>query len=208
VRARGPPDSTTLPLILDREKPNPTAFEFCETEDLFMANVDNPHGLRPLMRSVEGGPCQVRQYTKDVGEALAVFIHDLVTVETDGAIAPNGTPGTTRWLGVSLNWGAAATVSTHLVVVSPSALFEGQDNDDTDGFDAADMHAGVNIELNAGNATTLVSKHELDESSIHASNAKDLKMLGLLNVPNNAFGEHARIEVLINLHLMREGAGI
>jgi len=171
-------------------------------------NIDNPHGLRPLMRSIEGGPCQVRQYSKDASEALAIFVGDIVTLETDGNIAPNGTPGTTRWRGVALNWGAAATLSEHFIVANPSAMFEAQDNDDTDGFDAADMGAGVNVELNAGNTLTKVSEHELDESSIHASTAKDLRLLGLLNVPDNAFGAFGRFEVFINLHQLREGVGI
>ncbi len=161
------------------------------------------------MRSVDGGQCQVREYTKDVSQATAIFIHDLVTREADGNIAPGGTPGTTLILGASLNHGAALTLSTHLVIISPGAIYEAQDNNDTDGVAAADLGQNSNVEYNTGGALTLLSGHEIDESSLNTTSTLDLKLLGLLTVPDNAHGANARIEVMINKHQLGQGvAGI
>lgn len=175
-----------------------------------MANVDRPHGFRPLGRTIDGGPCVVREFTKDAAEGSAIFIWDLVNRENDANIeAASATPGTTRYLGVSLNYGAASTLTTHLIVISPEALFEGQDNNDTDGIAAADLGLNANAELNAGSTTTLVSGHEIDESTAATTATLDLKLLALLDVPDNAHGSFARIEVLISKHaLNKEVAGV
>lgn len=174
-----------------------------------MANVDHPHGFRPLMRNLSGGDYTVRQYTKDSSESAAIFTQDIVHQQADGNIAAAGaTPGTTRFLGVALNYGAASQETEHLVIVSPDAVYEAQDNNDTDGYAAADRGLNANVELNAGSTTTLLSGHELDESTYAATNSLDVKTLGLLNVPDNEYGAYARIEVVINKHQMREGAGI
>ena len=174
-----------------------------------MANTDRPHGLRPLMTTLGGGPPVIKEYSKDASENTAIFIWDIVNMEADGNIEANSaTPGTTRFLGVSLNHGAASTLTKHLVVISPDAIFEAQDNNDTDGIAAADIGLNANVELNAGSTTTLVSGHEIDESTADTTNTLDLKLLALHEVPDNAFGSFARIEVVINKHMLREGAGV
>lgn len=175
-----------------------------------MANVDNPHGFRPLMRNLDGGEPRIEEYDKDASEATAIFPFDIVSREADGNIAPGGTPGTTRYQGVALEYGAAATATKHLVIESPNAVFEAQDNADTDGIAAADLGLNANAEFNAGNLTKQQSGHEIDESSAAATATLDLKLLRLLKTPDadNDFGANARIEVVINKHILREGAGI
>jgi hypothetical protein len=157
-----------------------------------------------------GGPPRIQSFSKDSGEGTAIFVGDAVNREADGNIeAASATPGTTLFSGVSLNYGAASTATEHLVIVSPDALFSAQDNADTDGFAAADMGMNVNIELNAGSATTKVSGHELDESTIVETATVDLHMLELLAVPDNAYGAHSRIVVTFNKHRMYGGvAGV
>ena len=169
-----------------------------------MANVDNPHGLRPLMRTLGGGPPTAQLMQKDSSEGAGIFIWDAVNREADGNIEANSaTPGTTLYSGVNLGpFGAASTATSHLIQISPDAVFEAQDNADTDGFAAADMGLNVNIELNAGSATTNISGHELDESTATTTNTLDLHMLALLNVPDNAEGSHSRVEVIFNKHRM------
>lgn len=174
-----------------------------------MANVDNPHGLCPLMRTLEGGFPVVERFTKDAAQATAIFIHDVVNRAADGNIDPGGTPGTTLYTGVALNGGAALTLTKHLVVISPSAVFEAQDNDDTDGFAEVDMGLNCDLEFNAGSATTGISGHEIDESAIQTTNTLDVHLLKKLDVPNNAYGEHVRVEVIFNKHRMAHGvAGV
>ena len=168
-----------------------------------MANVDNPHGLRPLMRTIDGGEISLEEFDKDVNEAAAIFIFDLVNRETDGNIEANGaTPATTLFNGVSLNYGAAATATKHQVIVNPGAIYEAQDNADTEGFVTADQGLNANIELNAGSATTLISGHEVDESTWDVTASLDLKLLKLHPIPGNAYGPNARIQVMINKHRM------
>lgn len=174
-----------------------------------MANVDAPHGLRPLYH-FQGAPWGANEYDKDSGEATAIFIGDAVNREADGNIeAASATPGTTRYSGVSLNHGGASLATKHLVIDDPMMVFEAQDNNDTDGFAEVDMGLLVNLELNAGNATTLLSGHELDESTVNTTATLDAKMLRKLNVPDNAYGAFCRVEVLINKHRMNpEVAGV
>jgi len=166
-----------------------------------MANRDNPHGLAPLMRTLAGGVPSVREYTKDASAGTAIFIHDVVNREADGNIVAGGTPNTTTFQGVALNYGAASTLSKHLVMDSPNALFEAQDNADSDGFAAADMGLMCDLEFNAGNAYSLISGHEIDESAAADTTTDlDVKLLRLLDVPDNAYGSHCRVEVVLNQH--------
>lgn len=175
-----------------------------------MANRDNPHGLRPLMRTMSGGFPVIEQFTKDAAEAAAIFIFDAVNQEADGNIEANSaTPGTTLYTGVSLNHGAASKETKHLVIVSPDAVFEAQDNNDTDGIAAADIGLNANIELNAGNANTLISGHEIDESTAATTNSLDVKLLKKLDVPDNEFGPWCRVEIMFNKHRRAPGvAGV
>lgn len=168
-----------------------------------MANVDNPHGLSPLGRTLAGGLPTIESFVKAVGFGTALFIGDAVARAADGSIDKTITPGTTLYSGVNLNWGAASTATDHLVVTSPDALFEAQDNNSTDGFAAADMGLNANLELNAGSATTLLSGHEINESTINTTNSLDVHLLRLLGNPGNAYGTGwGRFEIVFNKHRM------
>lgn len=166
-----------------------------------MANVDNPHGFRPLMRALNGGSPSVMPMTKDVDGSTAIFKHDIVRQDTDGYINPGGTPGTTRYAGVSLNYGAGSAITEHDVMWQPDAMYEAQDNNATDGITIADMGAGANAEFNAGSTTTKISGHEINETGISSTAAAlDLKLISLYKASGNAFGANARIVVVINKH--------
>lgn len=174
-----------------------------------MANRDNPHGLAPLMRTLSGGVPSVREYTKDADGATAIFQNDVVARDDDSFINPGGTPGTTTPQGVALNYGAGSAITKHLVMDSPDALFEAQDNDDSDGFAEADMGLNCNLVFGAGSTASLISGHELDESEIATTNTYDVHLLRKLDVPDNAYGEHVRVEVVFNKHRLNPGvAGV
>ena len=172
-----------------------------------MANRDNPHGLMPIGRTIDGGEPLIKSFSKDASEATALFVWDVVNREADGNLADGGTPGTTTYTGVNLNYGAGSALTTHLVVVSPGALFVAQDNNDTNGFDAADMGLNVNFEFNAGSTDTLISGHELDESTVNTTSTLDAKMLEIWDKPDNAAGANVDVVVLINKHRLSQGAG-
>ena len=167
-----------------------------------MANVDNPHGFRPVGRNVYGGPSRCIQAYCLSGLGTAKFIGDACGKVTAGAtekfpvmtIAP--TPGTTPFLGVNMTYGALSTKTYHTLIAAPGEVFEAQDNADTDGITAANVNCNCNIECNAGSATTHISGHELDESAVDATGTDDCEILGLYDVPDNAWGSHARVEVV------------
>jgi hypothetical protein len=176
-----------------------------------MPNVDFPSGLKSLGVCLSGlHPPRVMRMTKDASEATAIFAGDAVNQEADGNIeAASATPGTTLYSGVSLTYGAAATLTYHDVVVSVDALFHIQDNNDTDGFAEADRGLNCNLELNAGNAITGQSGHELDESTAAVTATLDVKLHNLLGVPTNSYGANGRWVVSFNKHRNAPGvAGV
>ena len=164
-----------------------------------MANTDNPHGLMFVGMDGPGTPW-IQLLTKVVGYGTAFYPGDVVSRVADGSCEIITTPGTTLITGVNHRYGAASTATNHEVIVSSNALFEGQDNNDTDGIAAADLGFNVNIEANAGSASKLTSGHELDESTANTTSTLDLHMVELLNVSGNAHGSWARIVVKINAH--------
>jgi hypothetical protein len=176
-----------------------------------MANIDNPHGFAPIGHLFGVDP-EVAEFNKVVGYGTAIFINDSVHRVADGSIeatATNFTPGTTNVSGVALNYGALSTATTHLVIVDPFEVYEAQDNNDTDGFTAADLGLNVNLEANAGSTTTKQSGHELDESTAAVTATLDLHLMKLLAIANNAHGAWGRYEVTFNKHRYHSGsAGI
>lgn len=165
-----------------------------------MANVDNPHGLSPLMRTLSGGPVVIETFSKLVGYGTAIFRNDVVIRVASGdiqACTASDVPS-----GVSLNYSAASTAADHMVVISPQALYEAQDNNDTDGIAFADLGFNADLEFNAGSATTQISGHEIDESTAGTGATLYVHLLKLLAVPDNAYGSYARIEIVFNKHRM------
>jgi BioD-like phosphotransacetylase family protein len=173
-----------------------------------MANVNNPHGLRPI-GTIHGGGFEVEEFSKVVGYGTAIFIFDAVNRVADNSIEASATPGTTRYSGVALNFGAASTATTHLVITDPLCLFEAQDNNSTDGIAAADLGLNANLVLTAGDTTNQQSKHQIDEATAAVTATLDVKLRRLFNVPDNAHGANARIEIQFNKHRMTaEVAGV
>ena len=167
-----------------------------------MANTDNPHGFRPVRHRFGASPF-TESFNKVVGYGTAIFINDVVHRVADGSIeaaATNFTPGTTSPSGIALDYGALSTATTHLVITDPNIIVEAQDNNDTDGFAAADLGLNCNLEANAGSTVTKISGHELDESTAQTTNSLDMHLERLFPDPNNAHGAWSRIECSFNKH--------
>jgi hypothetical protein len=172
-----------------------------------MANVNYPHGLRALL-CLSGGPIQTEIFKKAATYATAIFRGDVVNRVADGSIEASATPGTTLLTGVALNYGGPSELTEHTVIVGMDTVFEAQGDDGT-ALDEADMGLNANLVLNAGNATTKISGHEIDASSKATTATLDVHLLKKLMVPDNDYGEFARIELLINKHRMAQGvAGV
>lgn len=172
-----------------------------------MSNVNNPHGLRPLMRNWAGGAPETESLTKAAAYAYAIYKWDPVT-ELAGVLngpASGITPGTTRLRGVALNWSVASTLAAILVMISRDAMYEAQG----DGSDAGLMVAasmGYNVNLNVatvagGGVTRDNSGVQLTETTIAVTATLDMKISQLYTDPTNAYGAYGRLEVRFNKHL-------
>lgn len=183
-----------------------------------MANVNNPHGLRPLMRTQSGGGVQTQPWTKAAAYAHAIYKWDPVTALA-GVLngPPSGiTAGTTRYLGVvlagwnqttSASWWLASTLATLLILTSPDDLFEAQGDGSGSGanvISAATLNFNANLNLTGtagGGVTRDNSGVQITESTIAVTSSLDVKLLGLLNEIDNAYGIYGRMELKFNKHL-------
>jgi hypothetical protein len=161
------------------------------------------------MRTLTGGHPSVGYYQKDASESTAFYVGDVVNREADQYLADGGTPGTTTYQGVNLVFGAASTLTDHLVMDSPDALFEAQDDDATTGLVLADMGLNANLIFGAGSAYTQLSGHEIDQDTKNTTNTLDVHLLRILDAPDNAAGSHCRVEIVFNKHRLLPGvAGV
>lgn len=173
-----------------------------------MANVNNPHGLRPLGRTLSGGFPACDTYQKAVGDAQALYEFDAVS-RTAGFVTGTSTPGTTLYTGVCLNQGLASTLTDHIVMTSPDSMFEAQN---ANVLTIANMGSNCNLVLNAPTVTAPgagylgISAHVLDVAS--NTNTKDMHMHRLYAVSDNAFGAFQRIEVSFNRHALVAGSTV
>ena len=182
-----------------------------------MANVDKPFGLRPLGNlSATGGQ---KQYGYEIADnqSGAIYQGDLVTVY-DGYLvkfAPathsaavgvfngcnyidpsSGKPTWKNYYPGSVNITSGKIIAD--VIDDPSQLFIIQVDESV-----AQANIGMNADVvgTGGSTTTGVSSMELDSSTIAKTAALNLKIVGLWDVPNNAFGTNAVVVVKINEHL-------
>lgn len=173
-----------------------------------MANVNNPHGLRPLMRTHSGGAPQCAGYTKAAAYGQAIYIWDPVTLLAGVLNGPASgiTPATTAYLGVSMDSSLASTLATMTVMNDPNAMFESQeDNSGAANAVAAKMGYMANLTTTAGDATRRTSKVQVSGTSIAVTGTLDVKVERLLPDPTNAYGAYARLEIKFNKHLLVPG---
>ena len=124
------------------------------------------------------------------GRALGVFA-GVQYVDSNGDV---------RW---EPKWVSGTVIETGSKVVAwvyddPGILFEIQ----ADGaVVAADIGATADYVLGAGDAKTGRSRYELDSSDI--GTGANLKIIELVDRPDNAFGTNAKVHVLINEHELK-----
>lgn len=180
-----------------------------------MANPNNPFGFRPIIR-MGGSPFSVTEYAKPSTDANAIFMFDILKKVTGGVALPEspqgyllptvqtgyqGTPGTTLWQGVSLNYGAASTATVHSVCDEPDVIFIGQCKTGTTVATASHIGKNANISTTtAGSTTTKQSGLAVDGATIATTSTLDLRILRVAMIVPNAEGDSAILEVLINKH--------
>ncbi len=182
-----------------------------------MANVDKPFGLRPLGNLSATGSQKQYGYEIADDQSGAIYQGDLVTVY-DGYLvkfAPathtaavgvfngcnyidpsTGKPTWKNYYPGSVNITQGKIVAD--VIDDPSQLFIVQVDESV-----AQTDVGKNADVvgTGGSTTTGVSSMELDSSTIAKTAALNLKIVGLWDVPGNAYGTNAVVVVKINEHL-------
>lgn len=194
-----------------------------------MANVNAPAGLAPV-EYLSGAPWngQVRRYYIPSSDTNAYAIGDPVTLAGGGdangvASVVLATPGS-GLMGVIVGMGGLAyggpngdldSLSITVipatksrgyyvsVVDDPNVLFEVQEIGTGTALTAAEV--GLNVNLVAGTNNGYVSGWLLTNTTEATTNTLDVKLMGLVQKSNNAFGAYAKWLVLINNHLYRGG---
>lgn len=181
-----------------------------------MANIDNPHGLRPLMRRMGGGMSDLVLYHKAVAYSSAIFRWDPVTRLAGVLNGPASgiTPGTTLYAGVASRYSAASTIEDTAkpggglgVIGHPDDLFDVQeDNSGAANAVLAKMGYNANLTGTAGGTPTADNSNvELSGTSIATTGTLDVRINRLVEDPTNAYGAWARLEVKFNKHLFNVG---
>jgi len=188
-----------------------------------MANVNAPNGFVPL-RHLTGGVIRANEYAIANSYAANLASGDLVTLAADGTVI-RGTAGGTA-LGVfygveyidnntgdvkfSKVWNTGTTAKANepikaYVYDDPNITYAVQVNGT---FVSTAVGALANVTLGTFNSTYGHSTDELDFATL-ATTAKTLRILRLIDMPNNAVGADADVEVVINLSLYgTQNAGV
>ncbi len=174
-----------------------------------MSNVNNPHGLRPLMRRLSGGAVELEYFTKAAAYAYAIFRHDPVTRLAGVLNGPASgiTPGTTLYQGVAAANSPASTLAVMGVYAHPDDLFDCQeDNSGASNVVLAKMGYNANLTTTAGGSPlTDQSNVQVSGTSIAVTGTLDVRVIRIVDEIDNDYGAYARLEVRFNKHLFTAG---
>jgi hypothetical protein len=182
-----------------------------------MANIDKAFGLRPIGNLSATGAQKQYGYEIADDQSGAIYQGDLVTLY-DGYVVKFAPATHTAALGVfngcnyvdpttgKPTWKNYYPGSVNItqgkiiadVLDDPNQLFLIQADED---IVAADIGKNADVIGTGGSTVTGVSTMELDSSDIGNQAAKNLKIVGLYDVPGNALGNQAVVVVKINEHL-------
>lgn len=200
-----------------------------------MANSDTPIGLRPI-RHTSGAPYNgaYSEYYVPSTYATALFVGDPVIVtgtantagykgneagtlpEINKATAGGGAYISGVIVGfeplpgdLTKTYNPASTERIVYVADNPHLVFEIQEDGDTTPLAATSVSNNADlIYTHSGSTATGKSGAELDSSTINTTATLQLKVRRMVNRVNNAIGEFAKWEVIINLHTERYTTGI
>ena len=183
-----------------------------------MANVDAAFGFVPV-RHMSGNVPRANKYTIATGLAENIFTGDLCIIISTGYITPH-TATEVNNIGVfagcsytasdgsyvySQYWptGTSATNIIAYVYDDPYIVYRVQSAGTT-----AQTNIGNCADVVAGAGSTTTGQSGFEISGTMAAGTATCKILGLWESPDNAFGANAIMEVLINEHILKDGAGI
>lgn len=190
-----------------------------------MSNANAPFGLRPV-GTVAGGPFtgRVRQYSVPAGDGTAIYIGDAVKLAGTSqfingqSFADVGIAATTDVVvgvvvgvlpdvATSTIYRAASTQRILLVCDDPNAIFEAQQVSGGTPLTANDVGLNVSLSVVAGSTATGMSGSGLNNATEATTNTLLLKIVGMVNRPDNDPGsavgtgaDASRFLVRINRH--------
>jgi hypothetical protein len=193
-----------------------------------MANANRPSGLSPV-RMITGAPYngQATLYSIDKDYTTALYIGDpvissgtandkgvqgitlaAVTGPIRGVIVGLGTSqgllANPSNLDITYRPGAATTADWYaLVVDDPNVVFEVQEIGT--GTPLTKAACGLNADLETGTGNGFVSGWMVGNDNEAVTATLQVRLLGLAQRADNAFGQYAKWEVLINAHELRVG---
>lgn len=200
-----------------------------------MSNPNAPFGLRPI-NELAGSPYSggARVYSVPASDATAIFIGDPVKLVgtseiingspyADVARANSGDVFVGAVVGVlpvtrdSLTYRAASTQRLLLVADDPNLTFEIAQSSTGTPLSANSIGLNANINVSGSGSTfTGYSAAVVDDTTAATTNTLDLKIIGLLDAPDNDIGSAAgtgtlnsRLLVRLNRHqYVNQTAGV
>jgi len=183
-----------------------------------MANADAAFGFVPT-RHMSGNAPRTNKYTCASELAENIFKGDLCIIISTGLITPHTATEVNNigvFNGVSYTasdgsyvysdyWpsGTAATDIIIYIYDDPYTVFKVQS-----AGTPAQTNIGNNADVVAGAGSTTTGQSGFEISGTMATGTASCKIMALYDAPENAFGANAVMEVLINEHLLKDGAGI
>lgn len=198
-----------------------------------MANVNRPFGLRPVKTiGAASWNEQANIYHIASGDTSAYYIGDVV--KSAASADANGVPDVAKALGtdvlrgvivgvlasvpygISLQGATLDLANTYvpatktrdyyvLVADDPSTIFEVQGDGTATNQVAANVNKNCSLTVAAPTAPGQWSATVVASSTINTTNTLNIRLMGLVQKSDNAFGAYARWLCKINLHELTVG---
>jgi len=182
-----------------------------------MANADKPRGFWPI-RTLTGGEIRTERFRVNDSTDTALFKGDLVAFEATGNIDAAAADAGVIVCGVleSVEYTDAngKRVYDHYIPADPITagysdiwanvwanpyiVFGVQADTGTALAEATTLNATANHVAGTGNTTTKLSGHELDSDNVGTGG--QLGIIGIVDRPDNVWGENVDLEVVIKEH--------
>jgi hypothetical protein len=156
-----------------------------------MANTDRPNGFKPI-RHINGGtiPTPSRRI---LTASATVYPGECVKAVAGGSVEKAAADDGAIVVGVAAEYKVAPATGTTYVAVydDPGIVYEVQSTTSWTTTVAVVNSTGNHV-ATAGDSTYKQAREELDSSGAQFT------ILGLVDRPGNAWGEHSKLEVVIN----------
>ena len=183
-----------------------------------MANADAAFGFVPT-RHMSGNAPRTNKYTCASELAENIFKGDLCIIIATGLITPHSATEANN-IGVfdgcsytasdgsyvySEYWPTGTTATDIILYIydDPYTVFKVQSAGTT-----AQTNIGNCADVVAGAGSTITGQSGFELSGTMAAGTATCKIMALYDAPENTFGANAVMEVLINEHILKDGAGI